>query len=87
MVHNEDIAKNLWGEAANTACHIVNIVYFRPRTKKQKQNQKQKNKKNKDKNKKTKKQKTKKKKTKKKKPSLWVVEREKAKIQIFQNFW
>ena len=51
MVHNEDIAKNLWGEAANTACHIVNIVYFRPRTKKQKQKQKQK------------KQKTKKKKT------------------------
>ena len=85
MVHNEDIAKNLWGEAANTACHIVNIVYFRPRTKKQKQKQKQKNKKNKNKNKKTKKQKNKK--QKKKKHSLWVVEREKAKIQIFQNFW
>ena len=73
MVHNEDIAKNLWGEAANTACHIVNIVYFRPRTKKQKQKQKNKNKKQKNKKKK-------------KKHSLWVVEREKAKIQIFQNF-
>ena len=51
MVHNEDITKNLWGEAANTACHILNIVYFRPRKKKQKQKQKQKNKKNKNKNK------------------------------------
>ena len=52
MVHNKDIAKNLWGEATNTACHIVNIVYFRPRTKKQKtKNKKQKTKKQKKKKK------------------------------------
>ena len=74
MVHNEDIAKNLWGEATNTACHIVNIVYFRPRTKKQKQktkNKKQKTKKQKTKkNKKQKTKKNKKQKTKKKKKLL-----------------
>ena len=34
MMHNKDVAKNLWGEAMNTACHIVNRVYFKPRTKK-----------------------------------------------------
>ena len=34
MLHNKDVARNLWGEAVNTACHTVNRVYFRPRTKK-----------------------------------------------------
>ena len=34
MMHNKDIAKNLWGEAVNTACHIVNRVYFKLGTKK-----------------------------------------------------
>ena len=31
MLHNKDVAKNLWGEAINTACHTVNKVYFRDR--------------------------------------------------------
>ena len=34
MLHNKDVVRNLWGEAVNTACHTVNMVYFRPRTKK-----------------------------------------------------
>ena len=34
MLHNKDVARNLWGEAVNTACHMVNRVYFRPDTKK-----------------------------------------------------
>ena len=34
MLHNKDVARNLWGEAVNTACHTVNRVYFRPSTKK-----------------------------------------------------
>ena len=34
MIHNKDVAKNLWGEAVNTACHIVNRVYFRLGTEK-----------------------------------------------------
>ena len=34
MLHNKDVARNLWGEAINTACHMVNKVYFRPGTKK-----------------------------------------------------
>ena len=34
MLHNKDVARNLWGEAINTACHTVNKVYFRPDTKK-----------------------------------------------------
>ena len=29
IIHNKDVAKNLWGEAVNTACHIVNRVYFK----------------------------------------------------------
>ena len=33
MLHNKDVARNLWGEAVNTACHTVNRVYFRPGTK------------------------------------------------------
>ena len=34
MLHNKDVARNLWGEAVKTACHTVNRVYFRPDTKK-----------------------------------------------------
>ena len=34
MLHNKDVARNLWGEAINTACHMVNRVYFRFGTKK-----------------------------------------------------
>ena len=34
MLHNKDVARNLWGEAVNTAYHTVNKVYFRPSTKK-----------------------------------------------------
>ena len=34
MLHNKDVARNLWREAVNTTCHTVNRVYFRPGTKK-----------------------------------------------------
>ena len=34
MLYRKDLARNLWGEAVNTACHTVNRVYFRPSTKK-----------------------------------------------------
>ena len=34
MLHNKDVARNLWGEAVNTTCHTVNRVYFKPNTKK-----------------------------------------------------
>ena len=34
MLHNKDVARNLWREAVNIACHTVNRVYFRPGTKK-----------------------------------------------------
>ena len=34
MLHNKDVTRNLWGEVVNTACHMVNRVYFRPGTKK-----------------------------------------------------
>ena len=34
MRQNQDVARNLWGEAINTTCHMVNRVYFRPGTKK-----------------------------------------------------
>ena len=34
MLHNKDVARNLWGEVVNTACHTVNRVYFRLDTKK-----------------------------------------------------
>ena len=34
MLYNKDLARNLWGEAVNTACYTVNKVYFRPGTKK-----------------------------------------------------
>ena len=33
-LHSKDVARNLWGEAINTACDTVNWVYFRPGTKK-----------------------------------------------------
>ena len=34
MLYNKVMARNLWGEAVNTACYTVNRVYFRPGTKK-----------------------------------------------------
>ena len=34
MLHNKDVANDFWGEAVNTACHIVDRVYFRPGTRK-----------------------------------------------------
>ena len=34
MLNNKDVARNLWGEAVNTACHTVNRVYFKPSSKK-----------------------------------------------------
>ena len=34
MLHNKDLARNLWGKVVNTACHTVNRVYFRLGTKK-----------------------------------------------------
>ena len=34
MLHNKDMARNLWGEAVNTMCHTVNRVYFKPSRKK-----------------------------------------------------
>ena len=34
MLHSKDVARNLWGEAVNTVCHTVNMVYFRPGIKK-----------------------------------------------------
>ena len=33
LLHNKDVARNLWGEAVNTTCHTINRVYFRPDTK------------------------------------------------------
>ena len=34
MLHNKNVARNLWGEAINIACHTVTMVYFKPGTKK-----------------------------------------------------
>ena len=34
MLHNKDVARNLWGEAVNTAYHTVNREYLRLGTKK-----------------------------------------------------
>ena len=34
MLYNKDVARNLWGETVNSACHTVNRVYFRSSTKK-----------------------------------------------------
>lgn len=32
MLHGKGLATHLWGEAVNTACHIINRVYKRPGT-------------------------------------------------------
>ena len=34
MLYNKDVARNLWDEVVNTACHTVNRVYFGPGTQK-----------------------------------------------------
>ena len=34
MLHNKDLARNLWRKVVNAACHTVNRVYFRLGTKK-----------------------------------------------------
>jgi hypothetical protein len=34
MIHSKNLAQHLWGEAVNTACHIINRVYLRPETSK-----------------------------------------------------
>ena len=34
ILHNKDVARNLWGEAVNIVCYTINRVYFRPGTKK-----------------------------------------------------
>jgi len=34
MIHSKNLAQHLWGEAVNTACHIINRVYLRPETNK-----------------------------------------------------
>ena len=30
MLHNKDVARNLWGEADNIACHTVNMCFLDP---------------------------------------------------------
>jgi hypothetical protein len=30
MIHSKNRAQHFWGEAVNTACHIINMVYSRP---------------------------------------------------------
>ncbi|XP_022866044.1 uncharacterized protein LOC111385848 [Olea europaea var. sylvestris] len=32
MLHDKDLAMQFWGEAINTACHIMNRVYLRPKS-------------------------------------------------------
>jgi hypothetical protein len=32
MIHSKNLAQYFWGEAINTACHIINRVYLRPET-------------------------------------------------------
>jgi len=32
MIHSQNLAQHFWGEAINTACHIINRVYLRPET-------------------------------------------------------
>ena len=34
MLHNKKMPKSFWGEAINTACHILNRVYFKLDSKK-----------------------------------------------------
>jgi hypothetical protein len=34
MIHSKNLAQHFWGEAINTACHIINRVYLWPKTNK-----------------------------------------------------
>jgi hypothetical protein len=34
MIHSKNLAQHFWGEAVNTAYHIINRVYLRPETNK-----------------------------------------------------
>jgi hypothetical protein len=34
MIHSKNLAQHFWGDAVNTACHIINRVYLRPETNK-----------------------------------------------------
>jgi hypothetical protein len=34
MIHSKNLTQHFWGEAVNTACHIINKVYLRPETNK-----------------------------------------------------
>jgi hypothetical protein len=34
MIHSKNLAKHFWGEAVNTACHIINKVYLQLETNK-----------------------------------------------------
>jgi hypothetical protein len=34
IIHSKNLAQHFWGEAYNTACHIINRVYLRPETNK-----------------------------------------------------
>jgi transposase InsO family protein len=34
MIHSTNLGQHFWGEAVNTACHIINRVYLRPETNK-----------------------------------------------------
>jgi hypothetical protein len=34
MIHSKNLAQHFWGEAINTACHIINRVYLRLETSK-----------------------------------------------------
>jgi hypothetical protein len=34
MIDSKNLAQHFWGEAVNTACHIINRVYLRPETNK-----------------------------------------------------
>jgi hypothetical protein len=31
MIHSKNLAQHFWGEVVNTACHIINRVYLRPK--------------------------------------------------------
>jgi hypothetical protein len=34
MIHSKNLAQHFWWEAVNTACHIINWVYLKPKTNK-----------------------------------------------------
>jgi transposase InsO family protein len=34
MIHSKNLAQQFWGEAVNTACHIISRVYLRAKTSK-----------------------------------------------------